>query len=219
MSASRYKDPQDHLLGMIQEGEHEHQDFKFEISDTYKIAKTLSAFANTGGGRLLIGVKDNGRIAGVRSQEEAYMIEAAAQRCCVGQVDYTLRDVIVDGKTVLVADIGESKVKPVLALDNSQGQWAYVRVKDENILASPVHLALWKQQNDPDGQLTAISEGEQALIRQIAGAPEGLTLNQACHLSTLSRRRLISLMARLVRYQMVSIRHTERGFVFQSASD
>ena len=64
---------------LIAEGEHQQQDFKFEISDARKIAKTLSAFANTDGGKLLIGVKDNGKIAGVRSDEEQYMIEAAAR--------------------------------------------------------------------------------------------------------------------------------------------
>ena len=67
----------DYIHALIAEGEHQQQDFKFEISDARKIAKTLSAFANTDGGRLLIGVKDNGKIAGVRSEEEKYMIEAA----------------------------------------------------------------------------------------------------------------------------------------------
>ena len=79
-----------HLL--IAEGEHQRQDFKFEISDARKIAKTLSAFANTDGGRLLIGVKDNGKIAGVRSDEEQYMIEAAAQMYCQPEVNYTMPD-------------------------------------------------------------------------------------------------------------------------------
>ena len=54
---------------LVAEGEHDHQDFKFEISDARKIARSISAFANTGGGRLLVGVKDNGKIAGVRSDE------------------------------------------------------------------------------------------------------------------------------------------------------
>ena len=63
---------------LISEGEHQQQDFKFEISNAKKIAKSLSAFANTDGGRLLIGVKDNGKIAGIQSEEELYMIEAAA---------------------------------------------------------------------------------------------------------------------------------------------
>ena len=35
----------------VHEGEHQQQDFKFEISDARKIAKTLSAFSNTDGGR------------------------------------------------------------------------------------------------------------------------------------------------------------------------
>ena len=70
----------DYIHRLISEGEHVHQDFKFEISDARKIAKSISAFANTEGGRLLVGVKDNGKIAGVRSEEEIYMIEAAAQR-------------------------------------------------------------------------------------------------------------------------------------------
>ena len=71
-----------YLQQLIAEGEHQQQDFKFEISDARKIARSLSAFFNTDGGRLLIGVKDNGRIAGVRSEEEIYMIEAAAKLYC-----------------------------------------------------------------------------------------------------------------------------------------
>lgn len=71
-----------YIQQLITEGEHVHQDFKFAISDARKIAKSLSAFANTGGGRLLIGVKDNGKIAGIRSEEELYMIEAAATMYC-----------------------------------------------------------------------------------------------------------------------------------------
>ena len=63
----------EYIRFLIAQGEHVHQDFKFEISDARKIAKTLSAFANTEGGRLLIGVKDNGKIAGVRSDEEQYI--------------------------------------------------------------------------------------------------------------------------------------------------
>lgn len=57
------------IEALIEQGEHQQLDFKFEVSDSKKIARTLSAFANTDGGRLLIGVKDNGNISGVRSEE------------------------------------------------------------------------------------------------------------------------------------------------------
>ena len=69
-----------YLQQLIAEGEHQQQDFKFEISDARKIARSLSAFSNTDGGRLLIGVKDNGRIAGVRSEEEIYKLNTSRFR-------------------------------------------------------------------------------------------------------------------------------------------
>ena len=56
----------DYIHKLVAEGAHAHEDFKLAISDDRKIAKRLSALANSGSGRLLVGVKDNGRIAGVR---------------------------------------------------------------------------------------------------------------------------------------------------------
>ena len=71
-----------YLQRLIAEGEHEHQDFKYSVSDARKIARSISAFANNGGGRLLIGVKDNGVIAGVRNEEDLYVVETAAAIYC-----------------------------------------------------------------------------------------------------------------------------------------
>lgn len=122
-----------YLEKLISEGEHIHQDFKFAISDARKIAKSLSAFANTEGGRLLVGVKDNGKIAGVRSEEELYMIEAAANLYCRPEVELDTRIYHVDGKDVLEVQVNESQQKPIYALDEENRPWAYVRIKDENI--------------------------------------------------------------------------------------
>ena len=46
----------DYIFELIEEGEHEQQDFKFAISDSRKIARSIAAFANNRGGRLLVGV-------------------------------------------------------------------------------------------------------------------------------------------------------------------
>ena len=86
---------------LIAQGEHQQLDFKFEVSDSKKIARTLSAFANTDGGRLLIGVKDNGAIAGVRSDEEYYMIEAASKMYTRPEVPFEAKRWDMNGKTVL----------------------------------------------------------------------------------------------------------------------
>lgn len=66
-----------YLLQLIREGEHQQQDFKYRVADACKLAKSVSAFANTDGGRLLIGVRDDGNLSGVRSEEEIYMMHQA----------------------------------------------------------------------------------------------------------------------------------------------
>lgn len=52
------------LKKRISEGESQILDFKFALNDSRKIARSMSAFSNTDGGSLLLGVKDNGVIAG-----------------------------------------------------------------------------------------------------------------------------------------------------------
>ena len=108
-----------YIKRLISEGEHCHQDFKFEISDARKIARSISAFANTEGGRLLVGVKDNGKIAGIRSEEEIYMIEAAANMYCQPNIELQTQTYHVEGKTVLEIRIDEASDKPVYALDEN----------------------------------------------------------------------------------------------------
>ena len=60
-----------HITKLIAEGEHQQLDFKFEIADAHKIARTLVAFANTTGGKVFIGVSDTGAITGVSINPES----------------------------------------------------------------------------------------------------------------------------------------------------
>lgn len=192
----------DYIYTLIAEGEHQQQDFKFEISDACKIAKTLSAFANTEGGRMLIGVKDNGRIAGVRSEEEKYMIEAAAELYCSPTVNYSMQTHQVEGRTILIVQIEESDQKPIYAKDESGKYLAYLRIKDENILATPVHLRVWQQSGNPLGELIEYTEREHLLL-DLLKENDQLSLNRYCRLAHISRRAAEHLLAKFIRYEIV----------------
>jgi len=153
-----------YIQKLIQQGEHQTQDFKYCISDSKKIARSLVAFANTDGGRLLIGVKDNGRIAGVRSEEEYYMVESAAKIYSKPPIDFTTRQHSVDGKTVLEVMIEPSAEKPHFAKDDDGKWWAYFRKDDENKLATKVMIEVWKHQKSPKGILISYSDDEKTLL-------------------------------------------------------
>ncbi|PKP29481.1 MAG: ATP-binding protein, partial [Bacteroidetes bacterium HGW-Bacteroidetes-17] len=96
-----------YIKDLIARGEHQQLDFKFEITDSKKIARTLSAFSNTDGGTLLIGVKDNGSITGINSSEEYHMLEAAADMYCTPSISFQAKEWIVDGKPILEIKIAK----------------------------------------------------------------------------------------------------------------
>ena len=176
-----------YILSLIAEGEHEHQDFKYQISDARKIARSISAFANHNGGHLLIGVKDNGAIVGVSSDEEMYMIDQAAQMYCQPpqSVQFTLYR--VEGKNVLKVDIAETLERPVKAPDE-KGEWkAYYRVADENVLASAMHVRLMERDCvDESPVVVSYSEREQSLLDYLQ-THGGITLSGFARLAHCSR--------------------------------
>lgn len=203
-----------YIQKLIDEGEHVHQDFKFAISDARKIAKSISAFSNTEGGRLLVGVKDNGKIAGVRSEEEIYMIEAAAKMYCTPEVNISNKIFRVQGKDVLEVCIEESKNKPVCAIDENNKSWAYVRINDENILADTVFLNRWKHNKQEEKVIVTYSEREKYLL-DILSKNKELTLNQCSRLSRIPRITTSRLLADFIRFDLVEQIFREHTFYFR----
>ncbi len=153
-----------YIQNLIEEGEHEQQDFKFKISDARKIARSISAFANHRGGRLLVGVKDNGKVAGIESDEEIYMIEQAATMYCRPEQVVMCQTYRVEGKCVLKVDVEPTKVLPVKAQDDDLKWKAYYRVDDENILAHPLHVKVWKEKQRETPAIISFTEKEHILI-------------------------------------------------------
>ena len=200
-----------YLQALISEGEHQQQDFKYRVSDARKLAKSVSAFANTDGGRLLIGVRDDGNMSGVRSEEEIYMMHQAAYRYCRPEASIKFDTYHVEGRTIVVATVPPSDHRPVCTVSDDGQLRAYIRIADENIVASPVHLALWREQQKPQGAIMTYND----TVRQLLNAIEGQrTLNQIVRSSRLSRPKVIALLARLIRFGIVRWEYQSQQFLF-----
>ena len=183
---------------LILQGEGTTLDFKKTISNNEKIAKSLVAFANNRGGRLLIGVADDGSIKGVKSEEEEkYMIIKSAHQFCKPAIEPEFEEVYVDSKLVLVATIAQSDTKPHYALDENKKWWAYFRVKDKSILASKIIVDVLKKDNTHTGQLITYSDHEKKLMQFLA--EEGrITLKQFCKLTRCSHKQAQKILVSLI---------------------
>ena len=162
-------DDKRYLISLIREGEHQQQDFKYRVSDACKLAKSVSAFANTDGGRLLIGVRDDGNLSGVRSEEEIYMMHQAAYKYCKPESSIKFDTYHIDGRTIVIATVPPSGHRPICAIDEEGHKRAYIRINDENIVASPVHLALWRESQKPQGSIMTYDD----TIRQLLDVMKG----------------------------------------------
>ncbi|MBR4392239.1 MAG: ATP-binding protein [Bacteroidales bacterium] len=211
-----------HIQKLIEEGEHQQLDFKFEISDSRRIARSLAAFANTDGGRLLVGVKDNGSIAGVRSDEEIHMIQAAAEMYCQPEVHYSTEEWEINGKTVLEVIIPKDDKIKHRAPDNQGKYKVFVRVKDENLVADPILLKVWKYQKNAQFTKITFTEAEMALLHYLS-EHESITLEEFMQLTPINnKRRAETILINFILIGTIRMVMTSQGTYFrlsETASD
>lgn len=117
-------------------------DFKQNLSDQKKIAKTLLAFANTEGGQIVVGVSDKGQLIGIDAEEEMFMINEAIDKYCkplievsfdVYEIDYWKDEPLKEEKYLLVVNIPKSRLAPHYLIDGVHKPTYYRRIKDKTL--------------------------------------------------------------------------------------
>lgn len=183
---------------VILAGENVNIDFKKTISKAEKIAKTLVAFANNKGGKLLIGVADDGSIKGVKAEEEEkYMINKAAHQFCKPAIEPRFEEYIVDDKLVLVAEVPRSDVKPHYALDEQGKWWVYFRIQDKSVLASKILIEVLKKDSNQEGTFIAYSEQEKLLLEYL-GKHGRITLKEFSKLTRSAYKKAQKIIVNLI---------------------
>ncbi|MBS1504156.1 MAG: ATP-binding protein [Bacteroidetes bacterium] len=202
---------------LIFEGESVTLDFKKTITSCEKIARTMTAFANNKGGRLLIGVADDGSIKGVKAEdEERYMITKAAQMFIKPAIEPRFEEIYVDDKLVLMVEIPESDTKPHYGLAEDGKWWVYVRVKDKSVLASKIVVEVLKHSADDQGVLIEYSASEKALLEYLQKM-DRINVKEYCKLQKLSRRNAQRIIVNMVLSGVIRVHTTEKEEYYTAA--
>jgi len=90
--------------------------------------------------------------------------------------------------------------------------------KDENILATPIHLRVWQQSGSPRGELIRYTEREQLLLDLLEQGTL-LSLNRYCRQTGISRRAAEHLLAKFVRYDIVEPVFENHKFYFRMKNE
>jgi predicted HTH transcriptional regulator len=194
-------------------GEHVRQDFKFRIDDQRKIARTLCAFANTEGGSLLIGVKDNRKISGCNPEEEFHMIEGAASLYCQPPVEFKQKIWQEDFKLVLEIIVEKSDMAPHRAKDD-EGRWKpYIRIKDHTTAVNKILERVWQEKKKATSRPEKLEKEEIDFLKLIQQQGK-LTLSKLYRLSGLPLRRVDRLLVLFICWNLVEMCFESDGIYY-----
>lgn len=202
------------LQAFISEGEHQQQDFKFRVDDAKKIARTLVAFANTDGGRLLIGVKDNGKVTGINPEEEFHIITGAAEMFCKPKVEISSQIWQDNHKLVLEIIVPPSANKPHKAKDDEDRWKTYVRRSDHTLLANKILVGVWKAQKLKKDKPQEFTETESFLLQTIRDL-QPVTLSKLYRKTKLKKSIIDSLLIRFIAWEVIEMDITPEGTFYK----
>ena len=198
-----------YIYDLIKQGEHQQLDFKHSITDSKKIARSLAAFSNSDGGKLLVGVRDNGTIAGVQSDEEFYMVQAAADLYCRPAIKFETKAWKISGKTVLEISIPKVSGDKLVAAPNKNGLYkVYIRVNDENFIVNNIYLKAWNKKKFGKGILIRYDEPEKTIFDYMQGN-QSITFSKFRKLADLTKYKAEKILVNLIVLNIIKIDFTE----------
>jgi len=146
------------LLEMIHNGENSGVEFKRDVVQNHDLARELVAFSNFQGGRVLLGVEDDGSVSGItRDNLEEWVMTACRDKVRPGLIPFyeVVKDV-EPGKDVAVVRV--SRGFDVQTLWHNNRNAYYIRVGTQSREPSPEELSrLFQQRGTFRAELRPVS--------------------------------------------------------------
>src|SRR6056297_592255 len=128
------------LLNAIQDGEGKNVEFKEELPSSQAIAKTVIAFSNTAGGKLIIGVNDQGEVTGLKSDVDILELEDKVASViydnCYPNVLPDIYTTTIDDQVLLVIEVYRGNLLPYYLKKHGKNEGVYIRIGATNRKAS-----------------------------------------------------------------------------------
>lgn len=202
-------------------GEGFYIEFKRRTPQPERLAKEVIAFANARGGKVFVGVDDDGTVRGVKDvEEERFALRQALDAHCDPPVEVHIEAVpVTRRREVLVVDVPESPEKPhylVGVNGDARARTAYVRVADQSIEASREAVRLMKHERNPKDVRFEFGDKERTLMRYL-DRHEQITVETFARLVDIPRRRASQTLVLLAKANLLKFYPDERADYFTLA--
>jgi predicted HTH transcriptional regulator len=152
-------------------------------------------------------------LAGVKSEDEKYMLDLAASFFCKPEIKLELVEWEMGDKTIIEAIVPQGEHKPYYAKDEQGKWWVHIRVKDQSLLASKVVVDVLKRSTAQTNTLIQYTKHEQSLLHYL-GKNHRITLKELCKMLNISRWRAQKMLINLVSAGIIRNHTTEKEEFF-----
>jgi ATP-dependent DNA helicase RecG len=137
------------LTEQVEKGESKTLELKKTLPKNENIAKTIIAFSNTSGGKLVIGVNDKRKVVGVNDAvifEMQDKIASIIADNCSPDILPEIYSVNIEGKLVLVIEVVRGNLKPYFLKRQGKSDGTYIRLGATNRAANHETIAELERQ-------------------------------------------------------------------------
>lgn len=199
-------------------GEGRHLEFKNRVPRPERIAREVIALANTDGGKVLVGVDDDGSVLGVKdAEEEFYALRTALADRITPPVDLDFEPVRISRKReVLIVHVPASVDRPHMLVPDRRPdgtrpkQRAFVRVADQSVEASREAVAIMKAERRDDAVTFTFGDAERKLL-QYLDRHERITVREYARMNQLPPWKASKALVTLTRAGIVELHPREGG--------
>lgn len=120
---------EDELLTLVARGEGGELEFKSGDVAPGKLAREVVAFANLRGGRILLGVEDDGKLTGWRKDKtEEWLMDSVIAENVHPRIIPDYEELVVKGKRIGVVAVPQGTVKPYAVQKRGGGDKIFIRI-------------------------------------------------------------------------------------------
>jgi ATP-dependent DNA helicase RecG len=123
------------LINQIKDGENKTLEFKEKLPSNKGISKTITAFSNTSGGKLIIGVNDQREILGIENENIFELQDKISSIIFDNIYPNVLPEIYmlnIDGKLLLVIEVFRGNLIPYYLKSKGKNEGTYIRIGATN---------------------------------------------------------------------------------------
>jgi len=138
------------LKDLIVKGESKTLEFKETLPSSEKIAKTIIAFSNSAGGRIILGVNDKREIPGIQNIDIfdwQDRISSIIHDSCYPNIIPEFYTTSIDEKLIFIVEVSKGNLLPYYLKSKGKQNGTYIRIGSSNRLASPENIKELERQS------------------------------------------------------------------------